>query len=84
MLEIAPKLADAYRLKNEFLDAICSKSSEERNPKLIDWLTSVEAMDLPEFSDCTKAYRNWFHEILNFLSPGLTVSLGAATTRQEF
>ena len=22
-------------------------------------------MDLPEFDDCTKAYRNWFQEILN-------------------
>ena len=22
-------------------------------------------MDLPEFNDCTKAYHNWFQEILN-------------------
>lgn len=65
MLEIAPRLADAYRLKNEFLDAIRAKSSAEGKPKLIDWLLSVESMDLPEFSDCTRAYRNWFHEILN-------------------
>ena len=36
----------------------------DMNPHF-DWLISVEAMDLPEFSDCTKAYRNWFHEILN-------------------
>ena len=65
MLEIVPRLADAYRLKNEFLDVIRAKSSAEGKPKLIDWLLSVEAMELPEFSDCTKAYRNWFHEILN-------------------
>ncbi|MBC5717847.1 transposase [Flintibacter faecis] len=65
MFEIAPRLADAYRLKNEFLDGIRSKSSVEGKPKLIDWLGTVEAMDLPEFSDCAKAYRNWFHEILN-------------------
>lgn len=64
MFEIAPRLADAYRLKNEFLDVIRSKSSAVGKPKLIDWLRSVEAMDLTEFSDCTKAYRNWFHEIL--------------------
>ena len=25
----------------------------------------IEAMDLPEFHDCTKAYHNWFQEILN-------------------
>ena len=65
MFEIAPRLADAYRLKNEFLDVIRTKSSAEGKTKLIDWLMSVEAMDLPEFSDCTKAYRNWFLEILN-------------------
>ena len=31
----------------------------------IDWLYSVEVMDLPEFHDCAKAYHNWFLEILN-------------------
>lgn len=65
MFEIAPRLADAYRLKNEFLEVIRSESSKTGKPKLIDWLTAVEVMDLPEFDDCTKAYRNWFQEILN-------------------
>ena len=65
MFEIAPRLADAYRVKNEFLTVIRSKSSLEGKQKLIDWLYSVEVMDLPEFKDCTKAYRNWFQEILN-------------------
>ena len=32
---------------------------------LIIWLSSVELMALPEFYDCTKAYHNWFQEILN-------------------
>ena len=67
MFEIAPRLADAYRLKKEFLDVIHSDSSKTGKQKLIDWLMSVEVMDLPEFSDCTKAYRNWFYEILNSL-----------------
>ena len=57
MFEIAPRLADAYRLKNEFLEVIRSDSSKTGKPKLVDWLT--------EFDDCTKAYRNWFQEILN-------------------
>ena len=57
MFEIAPRLADAYRLKNEFLEVIHSDSSKTGKPKLVDWLTAVE--------DCTKAYRNWFQEILN-------------------
>lgn len=67
MFEIAPRLADAYRLKNEFLRVIRSNSSKEGKPLLLDWLHAVEVMDLPEFSDCTKAYRNWFYEILNSL-----------------
>ena len=65
MFEIAPKLADAYRIKNEFLAVIRSKSSLEGKQKLVDWLYSVEVMDLAEFHDCTKAYHNWFQEILN-------------------
>ena len=65
MFEIAPRLADAYRIKNEFLAVIRSKSSLEGKHKLVDWLYYVEVMDLPEFHDCTKAYHNWFQEILN-------------------
>lgn len=65
MFEIAPRLADAYRLKNEFLTVIRTKSSAEGKHKLADWLLSAEIMDIPEFFDCTKAYHNWFHEILN-------------------
>ena len=65
MFEMAPRLADAYRLKNEFLTVIHSNSAAVGKQRLADWLFSVELMDLPEFYDCTKAYRNWFHEILN-------------------
>ena len=65
MFKIAPRLADAYRIKNEFLAVIRSKSSQEGRQKLVDWLFSVEVMDLPEFHDCTKAYHNWFQEIIN-------------------
>ena len=65
MFEIAPRLADAYRIKNDFLTVIRSKSSVEGKQRLVNWLYSVEVMDLPEFHDCTKAYHNWFHEILN-------------------
>ena len=65
MFEIAPRLADAYRIKNDFLTVIRSKSSEEGKQKLVEWLFSVEVLDLPEFHDCTKAYHNWFQEIVN-------------------
>ena len=67
MFEIAPRLADAYRIKNDFLSVIRSKSAAEGKKALADWLLSVEVMDLPEFHDCTKAYHNWFNEIINSL-----------------
>lgn len=65
MFEIAPRLADAYRVKNEFLSAMHSASSEEGRKRLSMWIQSVEVMELPEFSACTTAYHNWFQEILN-------------------
>lgn len=65
MFEIAPRLADAYRIKNEFLTVIRAKSSQEGKKRLVDWLYAVEVMELPEFQDCTAAYHNWFQEILN-------------------
>ena len=55
MFEIAPRLADAYRIKNEFLNVFHSKSSVEGRQKLLDWLLSVEVMQMQEFDDCTKA-----------------------------
>ncbi len=65
MFEIAPRLADAYRIKNDFLTVIRSNSSAVGKQRLVDWLFCVEAMDLAEFHDCTRAFHNWFQEILN-------------------
>jgi len=65
MLETAPRLADAYRVKNDFLKVIHCKSSEKGKKMLLDWFQSVAVLDLPEFDSCVSAYRNWYHEILN-------------------
>lgn len=65
MVEIAPRLADAYQLKNEFLAVMHSESSTVGKQRLLDWLEAVNVMDLPEFRACVTAYRNWFQEILN-------------------
>lgn len=65
MFEIAPRLAKAYRLKNDFLILIHSPSADIGRKKLTNWLFTAETMALPEFRDCITAYRNWFHEILN-------------------
>lgn len=59
VFEIAPKLTDAYCVKNESLTVIHAKSSAEGKPRLVNWLQSVEMIDLPEFKDCTKACRNY-------------------------
>ena len=58
MFNMAPRLADAYRIKNDFLTVIRSSSSQEGRKRLTEWLFSVEVMDLPEFHDCTKAILN--------------------------
>lgn len=58
IFEITPRLADANRLKNKFLDAIHLKSSANGKQKLADWLLTAEVMDLAKFYECTKAYHN--------------------------
>lgn len=65
MFDLAPRLADAYRVHHEFLQVMKCRSKEEGKRKLVDWLVSVEVMDLPEFEACTKACHHWYEEILN-------------------
>ena len=48
MFEIAPRLAGAYRLKNEFLTVIHSKSSSVGKQRLAEWLLEAENMNLLE------------------------------------
>lgn len=64
-LRSLPGWLTPIRLKYEFLTVIRSRSSAVGRHALSEWLLSVEVMDLPEFHDCTKAYHNWFNEILN-------------------
>ena len=73
MFELVPRLADAYRVRNEFISVLRSESSEIGRPRLLDWLQSVEVMDLPEFKDCTNACYNWFEEILNSMDVPWTI-----------
>lgn len=66
MFEISPKLASAYKLKNDFLD-IMHTDSITAKPLLAQWLFTAENTEFPEFKSCIKAYRNWSEEILNAL-----------------
>ena len=64
MFEIAPRLADAYRLKNYFL--LVMHSHPDDAPKLLaDWLLLAERYGFREFNACISAYHNWSKEILN-------------------
>lgn len=64
MLEIAPRLAHAYRLKNYFL--LVMHSDPDDAPKLLsDWLVMAENFNFKEFESCISAYHNWASEILN-------------------
>ena len=67
MFDIAPRLADAYRVTHHFLSVMHSASSEEGRPAMIDWMREVQMLDLPEFDSCVTACRNWFREIMNSL-----------------
>lgn len=75
MFENAPRLAEAYRLKNLFLDVMHTKNDPETAAKkLSDWFMAAEAAafrkenPLSEFQSCITAYHNWSTEILNSLN----------------
>ena len=44
MFEIAPRLADAYRLKNEVLAVMQSESSTVGKQRLLDWLEAMNVI----------------------------------------
>lgn len=64
MFEISPRLADAYRLKNDFL--LVMRASPDDAPQLLaDWLLLAENYNFKEFEACITAFHNWSTEILN-------------------
>lgn len=65
MFEIAPRLAKAYQLKNQFMAVMQSDNEAEGRKSLGEWLSQAELQELPEFAACITAYRNWFQEIVN-------------------
>lgn len=74
ILENALRLAEACRLKNQFLEIMHTNNNREMaREKLSDWLLAVEAAafraenPLSEFRVCITACCNWSAEILNSL-----------------
>ena len=75
MFENAPRLAEAYRLKNLFLEVMHTKNDPEiAAKKFSDWFIAAEEAafrdddPLSEFKACITAYHNWSTEILNALN----------------
>ena len=65
ILSLSSRIQHAYELKNEFIEIIHSKTSEECKKKLADWIYLAENSNLPEFNACTTALHNWSNSILN-------------------
>ena len=65
ILGLSSRIQHAYELKNEFIEIIHSKTSEECKKKLANWIYLAENSNLPEFNACTTALHNWSNSILN-------------------
>lgn len=65
MLNISPKLREAYLLKEKFMEFVDSESFEEAKKKLHAWYLYVSASQLPEFDYCLQTITRWQNEILN-------------------
>lgn len=65
MLENAPRLATAYRLKNNFLKVMESTNYYDGKKALSDWIIQAELADYDEFRAAITAIHNWDVPILN-------------------
>lgn len=65
MLRLSPRLAEAYHLKNRFLEFMRSESREEASQRLKTWVLMAECANIPEFRSSLTAIHNWDRYILN-------------------
>ena len=65
MLEISPKLADAYRIYWHFIDVVYSCNSVIGKERLKNWLFDAEVSGIEELKPATTAIHNWDKYILN-------------------
>lgn len=72
MLRLAPRLARAYYVLQDFYQLMKSPSRREAKKHLGAWMMRVQSYNLPEFDACTKAISHWSKEILNSFECGLT------------
>lgn len=65
MLNLSPRLATAYLLKEKFYEFIDSRTIETARKKLKEWYVYVSTLNEPEFNNCMQTIINWQDYILN-------------------
>ncbi len=70
MLNLSPRLKEAYLLKEKFLEFIDAPDIYEAVKKLKAWYLYVSVSNLPEFNYCSQTIFRWQESILNsFIVP---------------
>ena len=60
ILEQSEELYAAWQVKEMFNEIMKITDYDEGVRRFKQWIELVESMKIPEFNDCTKAYRRWF------------------------
>ena len=60
ILEQSEELQTAWYLKETFNEIMKITDYDEGFRRFKQWIELVENLEIPEFEDCTKAYRRWF------------------------
>ena len=55
-----PIRAIAWQLKEMFNEIMALDDYEESVRRFKQWIELVESLEIPDFDDCTKAFRRWF------------------------
>ena len=72
MLNVSPKLREAYWLKEKFYQFMDSKSLGEAKTRLKEWNLCIGVTDLEEFKKCFEMINRWQPYILRAFSLGYT------------
>lgn len=60
ILEYSEELSVAWQLKEMFNEIMALDDYEESVRRFKQWIELVESLEIPDFDDCTKAFRRWF------------------------
>lgn len=60
ILEYSEELSIAWQLKEMFNEIMTLNNYEESVRRFKQWIELVESLEIPDFYDCTKAFRRWF------------------------